>query len=266
MTAADNPGTSGSAALGKTVIGAGERVVLAHGFTQSARSFARLAQVLAPHHEVVAVDLPGHGGSARCRVAGLSDAAHLLGVTGGRASYVGYSLGARTCLTLALAWPEVVEKLVLVGATAGITSPIERAARRSSDEDLARGIDRGGDAGLESFLRGWLAGPLFAHLNADEADLDARLVNSASGLSASLRTCGTATQEPSWERLGELAMPVLVVAGERDAKFRRLSEELVEGIGENATLAVVAGAGHAVPFEAPDAFSRLLEGFLEAPS
>ncbi len=242
--------------------GAGPRIVLVHGFTQSARSWDRVRPALPAGHEVVAVDLPGHGGSADVRAADLEQAAALLGEVGGRATYVGYSLGGRTCLSLALAQPRLVERLVLIGATAGIEDPAARAERRRADEALAAALEAGGDAGLPAFLAQWLAGPLFAHLSAEQADLGARLVNSAAGLAASLRTCGTGTQVPSWHRLSTLEMPVLACAGERDVRFAALARRLAAAIGQNARAATLADAGHAACFEQPVAFGALLTDFL----
>jgi len=244
--------------LATATLGAGPRVVLVHGFTQSASSWARLVTPLAKAHQVVCVDLPGHGGSSKVAVANLSQAATLVGLAGGRATYVGYSLGARTCLTLALASPDLVEALVLVGGTAGIVDPAERAQRRAADEKLAESIEAGGEEGLDDFLGRWLAGPLFAHLRPEQAGLEARRHNTAAGLASSLRTCGAGTQEPTWDRLGSLTMPVVVVAGERDPKFSLLGADLVGAIGANARLHLLPGVGHAVPFEAPDAFTNLL--------
>lgn len=251
--------------LGATRTGGGPRVVLVHGFTQSHQSWARVTRALSGAHEVVCVDLPGHAASARVVVRDLDEAAGRLGATGGRAAYVAYSLGGRTALTLALARPDLVGALVLVGATAGIEDAAERAERRQADEALAARLEAGGDAGLAGFLDDWLAGPLFAHLTAEQADRRARLANTAAGLAASLRACGAGTQVPTWDRLGELSMPVLVVAGERDHKFAGLGERLVAGIGPNARLALVEGAGHAAPFEAPGAFVDLVEDFLAGP-
>ncbi|HUZ21006.1 MAG TPA: alpha/beta fold hydrolase [Acidimicrobiales bacterium] len=239
--------------------GSGARVVLVHGFTQSARSWRVVAGELEAAHEVVTVDLPGHGGSAHCAARDLDQAARLLGEAGGRATYVGYSMGGRVCLLLALAEPELVEGLVLVGATPGIVDGAERAARRASDEALAGRIEA---LGLEGFLDEWLAGPLFAHLTPAQADREARLVNTAAGLAAALRALGTGRQEPCWERLGELAMPVLAVAGEDDAKFAALAERMARAIGPNARAALLAGAGHAVAFERPGAFVGELRRFL----
>jgi pimeloyl-ACP methyl ester carboxylesterase len=67
---------------------------------------------------------------------------------------------------------------------------------------------------------------------------------------------------PVWDRLGELTMPTLVVAGAEDEKFAALASRLAGAIGANAELALVAGCGHAVPLEAPAEFARLVGDFL----
>src|SRR4029453_1771603 len=80
---------------------AGGRMVLVHGFTQTLASWGPLAERLPGRFEVVRVDLPGHGGSGDVRV-GFAEAAGLVGDAGGVGAYVGYSLGGRLCLRLAL--------------------------------------------------------------------------------------------------------------------------------------------------------------------
>lgn len=248
--------------VGRILAGVAPRVVLVHGFTQTGRSWDRLAGGLSVCREVACVDAPGHGASSGIEVAGLDEAAALLGGTGGRACYVGYSLGGRTALRLALDRPELVERLVLVSTSAGIADAGERAGRREADEALAAEIEAGGPEGMEGFLEQWVAGPLFARLTPAQADLPARRANTPEGLAMSLRRCGAGAMEPLWDRLGALSMPVLVVAGERDERYVGLAEALVDGIGPNARLVVVEGAGHAVPFEAHHAFLALCEGFL----
>ena len=246
----------------------GERLVLVHGFTQTGRSWDGLAQDLAHHYEVVTVDLPDHGRSAEQHAASLEEAATMLGASAGRATYVGYSLGGRVCLTLALEHPEIVERLVLVGATAGIADSAERARRRAADEALADRLDPpqgSADPGLslQAFLEEWLAGPLFAHLSAEQADRPARASNTPAGLARSLRGTGTGTQRPSHERLGTLSMPVLLVAGALDEKFSATAREMAELVGDNAAVAIIPGASHAVPFETPADFLATLASWLE---
>lgn len=240
--------------------GRGPRLTLVHGFTQTRRCWAPVADDLAGDHEVVAVDAPGHGRSAAVR-ADPWRSADLLGDAGGDATYLGYSMGGRLCLHLALARPERVRGLVLVGATAGIDDPAQRATRRAEDEARARRLEA---EGLEAFLDGWLAQPLFAGLTEEARCLQARRENTVAGLAASLRLAGAGAQEPLWHRLEELAMPVLVVAGEHDRRFASLGRRLVAGVGDNATLALVPGAGHAAHLEAPAAFLDVLRPWLAA--
>src|SRR6266571_140278 len=235
--------------------GAGERVVLVHGFTQTLAAMEPLAARLRDRHEVVRVDLPGHGGSMPPLV-GFAEAAALLGEAGGAAAYLGYSLGGRLCLRLALDRPELVRALVLVGASPGLGDPAERAARRDADEALAAGIERDGVA---AFLDRWLAGPLFATLPPDRAGRDARLANTAEGLAGSLRLAGTGAQAPLWDRLATLRPPVLLVAGALDAKFAALAGRMAAAIGPGARTALVPGAGHAAHLERPEESGELVE-------
>lgn len=239
--------------------GEAERVVLVHGFTQSSGSWAPVADRLVDDFEMLAVDAPNHGRSTAVTAAGLGEAARLLTTAGGVATYVGYSMGGRICLRGALDHPAAVSALVLVSATAGIEDRAERLARQVADGELA---DRARSMPLEEFLAEWLSGPLFSTLDSDAAGLPARRVNTPAGLARSLRNLGTGSMTPLWDRLAELEMPVLVVAGELDAKFLSIAERLVAGIGPNAALHVVAGAGHAVPFEVPDVFANVLREFL----
>jgi len=243
------------------VSGAGSRLVLLHGFTQTAGSWQPVTAAFAVDHEVVVVDLPGHGRSGDVR-AGLWETAALVAETGASATYIGYSYGGRVALHLALANPAVVERLVLVSTTAGIDDPTERDERRTSDEALAERLEQ---IGLDDFLEEWLAQPLFADLPAEAAGLEDRRTNTVDGLAASLRSSGTGAMDPPlWDRLAELEMPVLVIAGEADARFRRLGAELVRSIGDNAELIVVGDAGHAVPFEQPESFTDAVRRWFQA--
>lgn len=241
--------------------------MLVHGFTQTGAVWATLAGLLADSYEVLAPDAPGHGGSTGVTAVNIAEAAALVAAAGGSAIYVGYSMGGRICLQAALDHPHRFRGLVLVSATGGIEDPQARAARRGEDEGLADRLDPPDRAGdpltTAAFLEEWLAQPLFEGLPREAADLDARLANSPAGLAASLRSVGTGAMEPLWDRLGELQLPVLVVAGARDEKFVAIAERLAGAIA-GATLQVVEGAGHAVPFEQPERFAAVLRSFVDA--
>ena len=184
--------------------------------------------------------------------------AALLGATGGQAVYLGYSMGGRLCLRLALDQPDLVTRLILLSTTAGIANEMERANRQAADETLAAAIERDG---VDRFLQSWVAQPLFATL--DEPDLEDRRRNTATGLTSSLRMAGTGAAPALWERLGELSMPVLVIAGALDAKFVALAEQLAASIS-NATLAVIPDAGHAVHLERPADVVAAVSSWMEA--
>jgi 2-succinyl-6-hydroxy-2,4-cyclohexadiene-1-carboxylate synthase len=247
--------------------GAGERIVLVHGFTQTGRSWRETATRLSDRYEVLCVDLPGHGRSADVAAGDLADAGRLLAEAAGEATYVGYSMGGRVALHAAFSHPAAVRRLVLVGAHPGIEREDTRVARRRADDELACRLEATGKdrLGIDDFLAGWLAAPLFAHLDDKAAGLDARRENTTAGLARALRTLGTGTQEFDRDRLRGLAMPVLVVAGGLDRTFTELGRQLAAVIGENATFTAVPDVGHAVPFEAPQRFAELLGNWLQAP-
>lgn len=224
--------------------------MLVHGFTQNAGCWGPVTEALAADHEVVAVDAPGHGSAGDLRV-GFEEGAALLGEAGGRGTYLGYSMGGRYTLRLAIDRPDLVRRLILIGASPGLEDPAERAARRASDEALAERIEA---IGVDAFLDEWIALPLFAGLDPSLRFVTQRRMNTAAGLASSLRLAGTAAMEPLWSRLGELAMPVLLVTGERDTKFTAIAERMADRIGPAATVAVLPGAGHTAHLENVDAF------------
>ena len=277
--------------------GKGDPVVVLHGFTQSGASWLPMARRLSADHLVVAVDLPGHGASAGV-AAGLWDGAALIGEaataaldtaaldtaaldtvalpsagdgtgTGdrpgdagrrlGRAAYVGYSLGGRFALHLALLRPEIISRLVVVSASGGIDGEDQRAARRAADEDIARRVE---SDGVDAFVRWWLERPLFATLAPAAAAVDSRLGGSAAGLASSLRLAGAGRQQPLWSRLGALTMPVLVVAGALDEAYAARAHRLATAIGANARVAIIDGAGHACHLEAPERWWAAVGPFL----
>lgn len=245
--------------LHRVVDGAGtNRLVLVHGFTQTMRSWDPPAARLAGDFEIVRVDLPGHGGSAGVRL-GFAETASAIGDAGGRGTYLGYSLGGRLCLRLAVDRPDLVEALVLVGASPGLADPADRDARRRADDALAVDIE---GMGTDAFLGRWLAQPLFASFTPDAADLEARLANPATAMAAALRSLGTGVQEPLWTRLRELSMPVLAVAGADDGRYAGLAGEMAHAIGDNAEAVTLAGAGHAAHLEQPERFCAELLRFL----
>jgi 2-succinyl-6-hydroxy-2,4-cyclohexadiene-1-carboxylate synthase len=233
------------------------RLVLLHGFTQGPRSWGAVTSQLTGH-DLVPLALPGHAGNPPAETT-FEEAAAGLAEVGGRGVWVGYSMGGRLALRVALDRPDLVDGLVLLGANPGLADPDERAARRRVDETLAAGLER---QGVERFMEGWLRLALFKRLPPEAAGLEERRRNTVEGLAAALRRHGTGAQEPVWDRLSQLRMPVLLMAGEHDSHYVSVAFDMAAAIGETAAVSIVPGAGHAAHLERPEAFAVLLERFV----
>jgi 2-succinyl-6-hydroxy-2,4-cyclohexadiene-1-carboxylate synthase len=234
-----------------------QRLVLLHGFTQTRQSWRRTVAALGGRYRALAPDLPGHGQAAERRPASFSAcAAYVRALAGERCVLAGYSMGGRIALHTALAVPGLVDRLVLIGASPGIADPAEREARRRADEALAERIE---EVGVVAFAEEWGSQALFAGQDervAAAAHAD-RLRNTPHGLAAALRGLGTGVMTPLWDRLPQLAIPVTLVVGERDAKFHAIAERMAAALPD-ARLEVVRGAGHAVQLERPDAVAAAI--------
>lgn len=246
-------------------------LVLVHGFTGDTTTWDALAPHLDPRRPAAAVDLVGHGRSPvpedpaaytmRATVAAVVATLDAAGIA--RAHWLGYSMGGRVALRLALDHPDRVVSLALVGASPGIDDPAARAERARTDAALADGIL---SAGLEAFVDRWMADPLFAtqarlgaaRLAASRAQ---RLRNRPHALALTLRGMGTGADAAVTDRLAGLAVPTLVVAGAEDGKFCAIAAAMAARI-PGARTAIVPGVGHAVHVEAPAALADVVEAFL----
>jgi 2-succinyl-6-hydroxy-2,4-cyclohexadiene-1-carboxylate synthase len=245
----------------------GRPIVMAHGFTQTGRLWGQFDAALGRSHRLVRVDLPGHGDSASIQ-AGLVEGGSLLveaatDAVGTDEPFVllGYSLGGRFALHAALAAPDRLARLILIGAAGGIEDPEAREARRRRDEAMAAGLESTGDVG--SFLARWTSAPMFAGLPRSATDLEERMRNTATGLASSLRLAGAGVQQPLWTRLGEVPVASLVLAGADDPRFVEQAGRLARAM-PMAVRSVVAGAGHAAHLHQPDLTATIIEGWLRA--
>ena len=232
-------------------------LVLLHGFTQTGRSWQPIAHALAGRYRAAAPDLPGHGAFAERRPASFPACdAYLRAVSEEPYVLCGYSMGGRVALHAAFSLGARVRRLVLIGASPGLADRAERAARAASDAALADRIEA---IGMDAFAAEWESQPLFAGMPRGVAELagEDRRRNTAAGLAAALRGLGTGVMPSSWERLPDLDVPVDLVVGERDEKFRGIAEKMAYSL-PRARVTVVPDAGHAVQLEAPDAVVELL--------
>lgn len=231
-----------------------------HGFGGTGRAFDGVISVLHPErYTPMAIDLPGHGSrSAPTEPVTYETCVDLvLGQSPSRFVLCGYSMGARIALRSALAAPERVSRLVLVSATAGIEAQADRDARASADERLAAQIE---SEPMERFVARWRTQPMFAEEPAHVRELASadHYRNTTAGIAAALRGIGSGMMPPLWERLPELGMPVTVLAGERDGKYRQLGARIAAA-APHGVLRVVAG-GHGLLLENPRAVADAIMG------
>lgn len=239
-----------------------------HGFAGTGRSWdGVLAHLPAERYRPLALDLCGHGvarngssGEGQQRDADAeidfdSCGASVLARAPERFILCGYSLGGRLALHIALAAPERISKLVLVASSPGIEDSIERAQRRAADRALAEEIEAGS---IKRFVERWCSQPMFASDPEPVAALARAdyLRNRPRELAAVLRGLGSGEMGSLWSRLGELLMPVTVLAGNRDAKFQELAWRMVELLPD-ARLKIAAG-GHRLPLECPAAVAAAI--------
>ena len=246
-------------------------LVLLHGFTGSKASWVAIRAAFRATRRVIAIDLPGHGAT----VVGATAFDYSLARTAEvvveildrlrlpRVDVLGYSMGGRVALQMAVAHGERLGRLVLESASAGLATAAARARRRQADARLAATIERDG---VPAFVERWEALPLFRSLTLQPAPVQValrrqRLACRADGLAASLRGMGLGAQPWLGSRLHSLAMPVLLVTGEADHKFTRTAAGLVSRFPE-ACRAIVAGAGHIPHLEQPERFRRAVRRFL----
>jgi 2-succinyl-6-hydroxy-2,4-cyclohexadiene-1-carboxylate synthase len=265
MPVLDGPDVS----LAYTVSGEGEPVTLLHGFTLSGRNWRELIAKMPARWKWIVPDLRGHGdtrtspGAPITMDACASDLELMWDHLGIRRSHlVGYSMGGRLALHVAVRLPERVRSLLTIGAHAGLDEQA-RAGRRQSDEALAERIER---YGIDPFVNYWQAQPLFAGLErrgpAFTAQVRAeRMANRPEGMAASLRGMGAGAMEPLWDELGGIRIPCTFVAGEEDTAYAAYAHRLNAAL-LGSHLEIVPRSGHAVHMQRPAPVARILAAHL----
>jgi 2-succinyl-6-hydroxy-2,4-cyclohexadiene-1-carboxylate synthase len=252
-------------------VGTGPPVVLLHGFTGSRTTWQQLTAALGHHFTCVIPDHIGHGLSGAPRALEryqmrrvVDDLVEVVRASGyERAAWLGYSMGGRTALQVAVHRPEAVSALILEGASPGLADDAERADRRAADDALAERIEA---EGVDWFADYWGALPLWdtqASLNPviRVALRQQRMAQRAVGLANSLRGMGAGAQEAVWDRLGEVRIPVQLIAGDLDEKYTAIAREMAVAL-PNATIELIEDAGHAAHLEQADAFAAVVLDFL----
>ncbi len=258
--------------------GKGEPLILLHGFTGSSVSWAAQTAVFSSHFRTITIDLLGHGRTDsptdpnRYRME--QAAADIIAILerqkaegrGQKAHLLGYSMGGRLALYLAVNYPDWFQSVVLESASPGLDTAVARAERQKQDIALAGWIEANE---IEAFVQRWEQLPLWASQTqlpaaARQVLQEQRLQNNPTGLANSLRGMGTGVQPSLWARLSELKMPVLLLAGELDSKFVAINRQMHEQI-PHGQLQIISQAGHTIHLERPSRFNQYILTFLGFP-
>ncbi len=237
--------------LGKPV------VVLMHGWTANHTRWAQVERRLAADFRVIAYDLRGHGWSEKGPELDYGFGSHVLDLQGlmsalkiERATLVGHSMGGMIAQHFALAFPDKVENLVLIG-TCACTAP-EESKRRAM-----RAL---------SWMFLYMFEPVMAIKNRDKWT---KLDLYPDMLDDSLKPSPEAAKEgiiavanmDLRERLASLQTPALVIASEDDDTVPfELSCELAASLPK-CVMARVSGCGHHIPIDMPDFVSEKVKEF-----
>jgi 2-succinyl-6-hydroxy-2,4-cyclohexadiene-1-carboxylate synthase len=245
-------------------------LLLLHGFTGSSSNWAFLAE--SSDRTILAPDLLGHGATDApvdpkryAMEQAAADLAEFIQMQSTAPVHLlGYSMGGRLALYIALTYPELLRSLSLESASPGLDDADARAARRRDDAALAAFIET---EGVTAFVTRWEGAALFASQRGlPPAVRDGlrrqRLANRPAGLANSLRGMGTGSQPSLWSRLKEVSCPTLLVAGALDAKFCAINRIMAAQMTD-ARLTVLPDAGHTVHLEEPQAFTAAVHTFLQ---
>lgn len=246
------------------------RVVFIHGFMGAPQDWLTVAAGLG--HPAMGIAIPGHAGAPPlppgadfATVASAVLAALEAAPIAPRPVLVGYSMGGRLALYLALRAPERFAGVVIESATAGLAAPHAREARAAHDDALAAELESlATPEAFRDFLEGWYSRPPFETLtDADRASLVVkRGVNLPRSLAAAVRALSVGRQPNLWPEIPGLQVPVLAICGERDQKYRQIAEEMAAA-SPRIAMQVMADCGHNIHFEHPDAYTTVLQGFID---
>lgn len=248
--------------------GAGPPIFLIHAGVCDSRMWEPQWQSLSQNHLAVRCDLRGFGRTpiAGERYSHARDVIELLDeLELGSSCLIGASLGGRVALEVALARPDLVDRLVLIGASVPGHDWSDTVRRFGDEEEgaLARGDI---DGAVNANLRMWVDGP-----DRRSAEVDPAIRR----LVGEMQRHAFELQVPVWEqaeeellvsdvgdRFVEIRVPTLVVVGEKDVSdIHLIAQRLASGI-ENARMATIRRAAHLPSLERPADFDRLVMPFL----
>jgi len=247
-----------------------QTLLLLHGFMGSAADWLPVIEHCPAAFNYLTVDLPGHGNSPLPPALSVQSTAEALvalvnELDLNQVHVLGYSLGGRLALYLAVHYPQRFSSFIIESASPGISAAQERAARRQTDEQRAEQLEQ---QNFKDFLQEWYRQPLFADLNRHPAFkqlLKRRLKNDPHQLAQVLRGLSVGRQKPLWRQLASIRKPVLLISGEQDEKYKKICADMKQ---QNPAFRweQIKQCGHNVHAQQARLYADVLGGSLNAHS
>ncbi|KAH9707752.1 protein PHYLLO [Citrus sinensis] len=239
-----------------------------HGFLGTGEEWIPIMKAVSGSARCISIDLPGHGGSKMqnhvakatqeittkatqeittkatqeitLSIDVIADVLYKLieQITPGKVTLVGYSMGARIALYMALRFSDKIKGTVIISGSPGLRDNIARKIRRAEDDSRACALVT---HGLQVFLDTWYTGELW--------------------------------ERPLWEDLKLCSTPLLIVVGEKDKKFKSIAEKMCYELSHDEKgsddlrnqiyeMVEIPNCGHAVHLENPLPVIRAVRQFL----
>lgn len=230
--------------------GQGSAILLTHGFGATGRMWDEQIEQFTDRHQLIVWDLPGHGESpfpekpiTPDRL--VEDMKAVLDATEvDRAVLIGIGVGGTLSLRFWRAHPERVRGLVLIGTMPGLRSGFAREISNQRASQLAAAVERDGLDALEG-----------------GAEVDPRLHAGPAGIAAAVRSLLIQTDDGALPWLGQIDVPVLIIAGSEDRPNLTAAEFMARTI-PNARKAIIPRANHAANVHKPEAVNAAIAEFL----
>ncbi len=247
-------------------------IILLHGFLGSIADWQQMLLWFSDDYYCLAIDLPGHGHTRvdgnesfytipKC-AAGIIDLLDQLKI--GQANLVGYSMGGRLALYLAAHYPERWSKLIIESASPGLPAGSEKKARWQEDQKRAAELELGD---MQRFVTAWYEQPIFTslHHHPQFSELQrSRGQNYPFEIARCLRGMSAGKQESLWNKLIEIPLPIMMLIGEYDPKYKKIGTEMKQRCPA-LEMKVVDNCGHMIHFENPELYAYYVRQFLQTP-
>ncbi|XP_050872280.1 protein PHYLLO, chloroplastic isoform X2 [Lathyrus oleraceus] len=261
-------------------------LVFLHGFLGNGEDWITIMKTFSESARCISIDLPGHGKSVLHGVERAAEEPWLsLEIVGdilhkvihhvapAKVTLVGYSMGARIALYMALRFNSKIKGAVLISSSPGLKDKLARKIRAAKDDSRARSVIA---HGLQLFLSSWYAGELWKSLRSHphfNRIFASRLQhNDIQNLAQMLSGLSIGRHLPLWEDLPNCRVPLLIIHGEKDTKFKKIAQSMMNTLcsdlrsnhekGNTHEVVEIPNCGHAAHLENPLPVIAALKQFI----